>query len=90
MSDIKYSSLWAIIIVLLTALAFTLDFNWFHGSLPGYKILAWPGIIALRFFSEEMLFLPKLAILLTAQYVTYFFAIFIFKKGIKISYPRTN
>lgn len=89
-SDITYASLWAAAFVLLTALAFAIDFNWLHCTFPGYKILAWPGIVTLRFFSEEMAFWPKIAILLMGQYVTYFLTIFIFKKTLNVFNQEIN
>lgn len=80
MSDLKYSSLWAIAIVVLTVLVFAINYNEYPGIFPIYKILAWPGIVTLRLFSEEINFMPKLSILLLGQFLAYFFAIFLVRK----------
>jgi hypothetical protein len=80
MSDVKYSSLWAIAIVVFTILVFALNYNGYPGILPVYKVLAWPGIVTLRLFSDEMIFLPKFAILLSAQYAAYFLVVFLVRK----------
>lgn len=80
MSDLKYSSLWAIAIVVLTVLVFAINYNGYPGIFPVYKVLAWPGIVTLRLFSEEINFMPKLSILLFGQFLAYFFAIFLVRK----------
>lgn len=80
MSDLKYSSLWGIALVVLTVLVFAINYNGYPGFLPVYKILAWPGIVTLRLFSEEINFMPKLSILLLAQFFSYFLAIFLVRK----------
>ena len=83
MSDIKYSSLWAIVLVVVTILIFALNYNGYPRILPIYGILAWPGIVALRLVSEEMVFLPKFLILLSGQFVAYFLAVFVFRKVVR-------
>lgn len=83
MSDLKYSSLWAVVIVVLTILVFFMNYNGYPGVFPVYKILAWPGIVTLRIFSEEMIFLPKFLILLSGQFLAYFLVIFAFRKMIR-------
>lgn len=85
MSDLKYSSLWAIAIVVLTILVFVLNYNGYAGVFPVYKILAWPGIVTLRLVSEEMVFLPKFLILMSGQFLAYCLAIFIFRKVVRRS-----
>jgi hypothetical protein len=80
MSDLKYSLLWAIAIVAFTILVFALNYIGCPGVFPVYKILAWPGIVALRLVSEEMVFLPKFLILLSGQFVAYCLAIFLARK----------
>ena len=80
MSDLKYSLLWAIAIVVLTVLVFAINYNGYPGIFPIYKILAWPGIVTLRLFSEEINFIPKLSILLLGQFLAYFLVIFLFRK----------
>jgi hypothetical protein len=83
MSDVKYSSLCAIAIVVLTLLVFAMNYNGYPGAFSVYRILAWPGIAALRLFSEELVFLPKFIILLSAQFLAYFFVVFAFKKIVR-------
>jgi hypothetical protein len=80
MSDLKYSLLWAIAIVVLTILAFALNYNGYNGIFSVYKVLAWPGIFTLRLVSEEMVFLPKFLILLLGQFLAYFLAVFLIRK----------
>lgn len=80
MSDLKYSLLWAIAIVVITVLVFAINYNGYPGIFPIYKVLAWPGIVALRLFSEEINFMPKLSILLLGQFLAYFLAIFLVRK----------
>jgi hypothetical protein len=80
MSDLKYSLFWAIAIVVLTILVFVLNYNGYTGVFPVYKVLAWPGIVVLRFVSEEMAFLPKFLILLSGQFLAYFVAVFFVRK----------
>ena len=80
MSDLKFSSLWAIVIVVITALVFAINYNGYPGIFPIYKILAWPGIVTLRLFSEEINFIPKLSILMLGQFLAYFLVIFLVRK----------
>jgi hypothetical protein len=80
MSDLKYSLLWAIAIVVITVLVFAINYNGYPGIFPIYKVLAWPGIVTLRLFSEEINFMPKLSILLLGQFLAYFLAIFLVRK----------
>ena len=80
MSDLKFSSLWATAIVVLTVLVFAINYNGYPVIFPIYKILAWPGIVTLRLFSEEINFMPKLSILLLGQFLAYFLAIFLARK----------
>ena len=75
MSDLKFSSLWASAIVALTILVFFLNYSGYPGIFPVYKILAWPGIIALRLVSEEMVFLPKFFIMVVVLIVFVFFIV---------------
>ncbi|MBB3169566.1 hypothetical protein [Simiduia aestuariiviva] len=58
-------------VVLITALCFFIDFYCLSGQMPGYKILAYPGIAWLRLFSEEINFWPKLGLLLLGQFLAY-------------------
>jgi len=83
MSDLKYSSLWAIAILVVTILMFALNYNGYPGVFPVYKILAWPGIVTLRLVSEEMVFLPKFLILLSGQFLAYFLVVFAFIKLVR-------
>jgi hypothetical protein len=39
-------------------------------------LLAYPGIVAARFFSEEIDFWPKLGIMLVGQYFAFFIVLF--------------
>ena len=80
MSDLKFSSLLAIAIVALTILVFALNYNGYTGAFSVYRILAWPGIATIRIFSEELVFFPKFVILLTGQFLAYFFVVFLFRK----------
>ena len=80
MSDLKYSLLLAIAIVVLTVLVFAINYNGYPGIFPIYKVLAWPGIVTLRLFSEEINFIPKLSILLLGQFFAYFLIIFLVRK----------
>lgn len=77
MSKPKISACLGLAIALLTLVAFTFDYYWFYSVLPGYKVLAFPGIFALRFFSEELGFINKLIILVFSQFVFYTLAIYI-------------
>ena len=56
MSELKFCSLWALVIVVVTGLVFAVDYSWLHGTFPGYEVLSWPGVVLLRFFSEEISF----------------------------------
>jgi hypothetical protein len=59
------------------AIAFTISWNsWtlFDGSLPGYQFFLFPGNLTLMYFwhplfTEEVNFWPKLAMLLSGQFV---------------------
>ena len=84
MSDLKFSSLWATVIVVLTVLVFVINYNGYSSAFPIYKILAWPGIFTLRLFGEEINFMPKLSILLLGQFLAYFLAIFLVRKIVYI------
>jgi hypothetical protein len=89
MSKIKISAFFGVASVLLTSVAFALDYYWFYGGLPGYRVLAYPGIVALRFFSEELDFIHKLSILFFSQFVFYtlvIYIIFMVKRAIKQIY----
>lgn len=72
MSGFRISLLFGFLVVLLTLAAFSVDFWLLQGSLPGYKVLVFPGIVAARLFSEELDFLPKLGVVLLGQFVAYF------------------
>ncbi len=88
MSKLKISACFGVAIVLLTSIAFALDYYWFYGVLPGYKVLAYPGIVTLRFFSEELSFIHKLSILLFSQLVFYtlvLYIVFMVKGKIKLN-----
>jgi len=80
MSDVKFSAQWALLGVLICFIVFGLGFWVFNQALPGYKMLAYPGIVATRFFSEEINFWPKLSIMLTGQYIAYFLGIYSVRK----------
>ena len=64
----------ALAVVALTFALFCLNYWVLAGTLPGYRLLAYPGIVTTRLFSEEIAFWPKLAILLSGQFVAYFAA----------------
>ena len=81
MSDVKYSSLWAIAIVVLTVLVFAINYNGYPGIFSIYKVLAWPGIFTLRLFSEEIDFMPKLSLLLQVNFQHAFSSSFLLKKS---------
>ncbi len=83
MSDLKYSLLWSVVIVVLTILVFAMNYNGYPNVFPVYKILAWPGIVTLRIFSEEITFFPKFLILMSGQFLAYFFVSFAFIKMIR-------
>ena len=59
---------------LTAGVLFSLSYGILHGNVPGYKIINYPGIVATRFFSEEIDFWPKLIIMLTGQFTCYFLA----------------
>ena len=80
MSDVKYSSLWAIAIVVLTVLVLAINYTGYPGIFSIYKVLAWPGIFTLRLFSEEIDFMPKLSLLLLGQFSICFLIVFSIKK----------
>jgi len=81
MSDLKFSCLWAVLGLVLGLLAFFMSYWFSGGTIPGYKILAGPGILTLRMFSEEISFWPKLSIMMAGQYLSYLGVIFIGRKG---------
>lgn len=83
MSDLRYSSLWRLAGAAIAFIAFGINFWIAHGSLPGYRILAFPGILSAGFFSEEIDFWPKLTIMVAGQHFTYFFVVFTVRKLIK-------
>ncbi len=76
----KFSALLASIFVIITGIAFAINYNWFNGTLPGYRILAYPGILTLRFISEETPFWPKLGVMLAGQYLACFIVVFSLRK----------
>jgi len=80
MSNLKFSGLWAVLGLVLGLAAFVISYWFSDGTVPAYKILAGPGIFTLRMFSEEISFWPKLSIMMTGQYLSYFGVIFIGKK----------
>ncbi len=69
MSDLKSSAKWALIGFFTAVIAFTVNYNWLEGTLPGYRLLTAPGIVILRLFTEEIDFWPKLLLLLGGQYL---------------------
>ena len=69
MSDLKFSAKWAVVAFIIAAIAFIVNYNFLAGTLPGYRLLTAPGIVALRLFTEEIAFWPKLALLLGGQYI---------------------
>jgi hypothetical protein len=88
MAKIKFSVIFGFAVVLITGIAFTIDYLWLHGTLPGYKVLAYPGIVTLRLFSEELGFLNKMVILLFAQFVFYALVFSIIRKPILMAANR--
>ncbi len=80
MDDIKFSAKWACTGAIIALVVFGINFWVVQGALPGYKILAYPGILITRLFSEEIDFWPKLSILVFGQYTIYFLVILGCKK----------
>jgi hypothetical protein len=72
MTDVRFSALCAAVAAAVAFVAFAISYWIADGSLPGYKVLAYPGIVATRLFSEETPFWPKLGIMLLGQYCAYF------------------
>lgn len=62
----------AAVCLLVGLITFVINYLWFHGSLPGYRLLLAPGIFVLGFFTEEIDFWPKLALLLGGQFLLCF------------------
>lgn len=81
MSDIKLSALWAISGVVIGFATIAISYWWLHTAMPGYKVLVGPGIATANLFTEEINLWPKITIMLTGQYLTYFIIIFL---GIKL------
>ena len=84
MSDVKFSLRWALIGPVVVLLVFGVNYWIADGTLPGYKVLAYPGIISTRLFSEEIGFWPKLGIMLLGQYFIYMVVILIAKKLVRL------
>jgi hypothetical protein len=84
MPNLKFSALWAFAGVFVALLAFSISYGCLHSTFSGYKFLVYPGIVATRFFSEEIDFWPKLGILLAGQYFALFITIFVIRKLIRI------
>ncbi|UTA47640.1 hypothetical protein L1F30_15970 [Simiduia sp. 21SJ11W-1] len=64
-------------ITAITAALFFIDYFVLGGNLPGYGLVAYPGIVWLRMFSEEIDFWPKFLLLMLGQYLAYFAATFV-------------
>jgi hypothetical protein len=88
MSDLKSSAKWALISFITAAIAFTVNYNWLEGTLPGYRLLTAPGIVILRVFTEEIAFWPKLLLLLGGQYVVSLLIILATIKLIRLIHKR--
>lgn len=71
MPIVRASVFFGLCVVVITSITFAIDFYWLQGSLPGYDILAYPGIVSLRLFSEELGFSQKMLILLCSQFLFY-------------------
>lgn len=84
MSDLKKSALWAIAGVIILLIAFGTSIMLLHKPIVGYKILAGPGIVTLRLFSEELPLWPKIIIASLGQYLAYFLVILATKKIIRL------
>ena len=80
MSDLRFSAQWATTGAVIVLVALGINFWIAQGSFPGYKIMAYPGIATTRFFSEEINFWPKVAIMLSGQYMAYFTTILVGRK----------
>ena len=80
MADVKFALLWAIVGAAILLFVFGVNFQMENDTIPGYRFLAYPGIISTRFFSEELGFWFKLGIMLLGQYLGYFIAILVVRK----------
>jgi uncharacterized glyoxalase superfamily protein PhnB len=69
--------MWAILGAAIALFAFAVNFWIVQGPYPGYKLLAYPGIVTAGLFSDEIDFWPKLGIMLLGQYLAYFVLIFV-------------
>ena len=85
MSDLKFSALWAISGVIIAFSAIAISYWLLHHAMPGYTILAGPGILTANLFTEEINLWPKISIMLTGQYLTYFVIILAVRKLIKFN-----
>ena len=79
-SDIKVAALWAFSGVAIAIAAFSTNYWVLGGSLPGYKLMVYPGIVATRLFSEEIDFASKLSVMLAGQYLGFFVFILVGRK----------
>lgn len=85
MSDIKFSALWALSGVVIGFTAIAISYWLLHQAMPGYYLFVGPGILTANLFTEEINLWPKISIMLTGQYLTYFAIILIVRKLIKRS-----
>ena len=74
--DLRSAALWAVCGAVILLMAFSVAWWVVEGPYPGYRLLAYPGIVAARFFSEEIDFWPKLGIMLVGQYFAFFIVLF--------------
>jgi hypothetical protein len=86
LSDLKFSGLWAVLGVVIGFSAFAISYWFSDGPIPSYKLLAGPGLLTLRMFSEEISFWPKLSLMMFGQYLVYFFVIFIGRRVVRVSF----
>ena len=75
-ADLRFAALWAVSGAVILVAAFGIAWWVVEGLYPGYRLLAYPGIVAARFFSEELDFWPKLGIMLVGQYFAFFIFLF--------------
>jgi hypothetical protein len=87
MADVKFSALWALTGVVIALITFAAGYWIYEEPVAGYKIVAYPGIVATRLFSEELDFWPKLSVLLGGQYIFCFIALLSLKKFMKQRRP---
>lgn len=82
-ADLRFAALWAVSGAVILVGAFGIAWWVVEGPYPGYRLLAYPGIVATRLFSGELDFWPKLVVMLAGQYFAFVVVLFAVRMALR-------